>query len=317
MPTSFRRSRQRDRTSIDRKVHTLFARFIIIFLKTASVLPLRALHGIGSGIGWILAVFPDELREITRSNLRICFPGFDAGRLRELERDSLKETCKGFMELAVFWGRKRPDSGKFVRQVNGGEILDSAFKAGRGVIVLVPHLGSWEFLAHYLALNYPLTGLFRPLRMPSLHGFVLAGRQRAGARLVPTTPAGIRSLFRALQNRELVAILPDQDPGRDGSAFAPFFGVQASTMLLVSRLARRSGSEVVATYALRLPRGGGYDIFVRKVPEEIKSVDKAISAAVLNKAVEGCVREVPGQYLWSYKRFKTRPEGDNREIYHH
>ena len=116
------------------KVHTLLSRFIILFLKAGSVLPLRVLHGIGSGIGLILASFPNEPRWITRSNLNVCFPGIDADRFRELEQGSLKETCKGFMELAVFWGRRRPDSGKFVQQVNGGEILESAFKTGKGEI---------------------------------------------------------------------------------------------------------------------------------------------------------------------------------------
>ena len=298
-------------------MHTLLARFIVLFLKAGAVLPLSTLHWVGSCIGWCLALFPNEPREITRSNLQVCFPELDRARLRDLERDSLKETCRGFMELAVLWGRRKPDSGKFVRQVRGGGILQSAFRAGRGVILIVPHLGSWEFLSHYLALGYPMTALFRPLRMTSLHEFVLAGRQRAGARLVPTTPAGIRTLFRALKNGELVAILPDQDPGRDGAEFAPFFGVQASTMLLASRLAVRSGSEVLASYALRLPRGAGYDVIFKNVSEEIRSADRTIAAAALNKVVEGCVLEAPGQYLWSYKRFKTRPEGDSRNIYHH
>lgn len=86
--------------------------------------------------------------------------------------------------------------------------------------------------------------------------------------------------------------------------FVPFFGRLTNTMTLVSRLASLTGALVVVSYAVRLPRGAGFDVRFRVAPPEVSSDDLAVSAAALNRAVEECVRLHPEQYLWSYRRFR-------------
>jgi len=113
----------------------------------------------------------------------------------------------------------------------------------------------------------------------------------------------------ALKRGEKVGILPDQDPSEGMGVFVPFFGVEANTMTLLSKLARRSGALVVVAYAQRLPRGRGFDAYFFPVGDDVLSADVERSAAALNETVERCVRHCPQQYMWSYKRYRTPPPG--------
>jgi len=146
--------------------------------------------------------------------------------------------------------------------------------------------------------------------MAGMDSIIRNSRERAGAKLVPTDRGGVKSLYTALGIGELIGILPDQDPGHDAGVFAPFFGIQANTMTLLSRLAAKTESSVIFAYAERLSFGRGYKIRFIKGSEDINQKDTVISCTAINADVEKCVRALPDQYLWAYKRFRCRPEGE-------
>ena len=116
-------------------------------------------------------------------------------------------------------------------------------------------------------------------------------------------------LYQALKNNGLVGILPDQDPGENGGQFAPFFGVQTNTMTLLSRLAQKSGATVLCVWAERLSGSRGFVLHFSPVADDIYSDDMLTSVTALNQAVEAAICQIPAQYQWGYKRFRTRPVG--------
>jgi KDO2-lipid IV(A) lauroyltransferase len=193
-----------------------------------------------------------------------------------------------------------------VREVRGAELLHRA--PGRGLIVLSPHLGAWELAGLHLARQGPTAIFYKPQRY--LDDLILAARRRSGAQLAPITAKGIRVLVQALERGEYVGVLPDQEPRENkGACFAPFFGIPALTMLLVARLARRTGAPVIFMFAERLPEAAGFRMHCIPAPEGIDSDDDVVAATALNRGIEQCVRVCPEQYVWPYKRFRRRPEG--------
>jgi len=225
------------------------------------------------------------------------------------------ETGKSVTELGYVWSMSENNLNRLLQDDGAREVYDEAVKEGRGLIALPPHLGSWEFLSQYYAKLAPSTCLYRPLRMPKMHKFVLEGRERMGATMVPTTPSGIKALYRALAQNGNLGILPDQDPGDEAGVFAPFFGVPANTMTLVSRLARKNRTPVVVACAQRLPKGRGYNVHAIRVSDGIYSEDDLEAAGAMNQSLEQLVRQMPEQYLWSYKRFKRRPDVTSPSYY--
>ena len=216
------------------------------------------------------------------------------------------------MDVKLFTQQREKNILKLVKKVSGEELLKDAMASGSGVVLMLPHIGAWEMVGLYISHHYPMTSLYRPPRLEAMSNFIRAGREKMGATLVATDTHGVRILRKALSNGELVGILPDQDPGQGTGVFAPFFGVLANTATLLSRLASKTGAEVLVSYAERLPGGEGNHIHILPSPVCVKDEDPVTAANCINRVVEDCVRTLPAQYLWAYRRFKTRPEGEGR-----
>lgn len=280
-----------------------------LVLYGSALLPLSIAHAIGAITGQLLYLIPNRHRRISAINIGLCFPDRDQTQQTRLLRQSLIELGKSVFETGALWRWHSGKALKLVKQVSGEALLEEAFARGKGVILALPHLGAWEMIGLYCSAKYPMTSLYRPPKLESLDTLVRQARQRLGATLVPTDAGGVRALYRALRHNELIAILPDQDPGEAGSVFAPFFGQPAHTMTLVSRLTQKTGARVIFCYAERLRKGKGFHIHFSAAPPAIDADDTLAAVSALNQGIEECVRQCPAQYQWSYKRFKNRPEG--------
>ena len=271
----------------------------------------RLPFGFSQGLGWLLGTLlrylPNKQRRNALINLRLCHPDWEEAKVRRFRDRALREEAKTFVEIAYLLLRPVPRVLSLIRETQGLELLEKP--AGQGLIVLSPHLGAWEMAGLFLSTRGPTTTLYKP--QPLADELVRQARGRAGAHLVPTDQTGIRHLLQGLRRGEFLGILPDQEPKEDkGCVYAPFFGVPALTMLLVNRLARRTGAAVVFLFARRLPWGRGFALHCLPAPPGVDSADEVEAAAALNQGVEACVALCPEQYVWSYKRFRTRPGGE-------
>lgn len=275
-------------------------------------LPLPLMTLMGYCLGWLFWLIPNKKRRITYTNLRICLPEIHGLQRHNLARRSLIHEARTILEIPSILNLSKERLQSLVTEVVGLEHLQQGMAQGNGAILTVPHLGNWEVVGLYASLLYPITSLYRPQhRTPQFDAYVRAGRQRHGARLVPTDASGVRSLYKALDNNELIGILPDQNPGKGTGVFAPFFGKPANTMVLLSRLAHRNHARVLYCYAERLRWGRGFRMHLVPADEQIYSADKLESASALNRGLEQCIRQIPAQYWWSYKRFHIQPEGES------
>ena len=283
---------------------------VLVILHLGAWLPLPLLHAIGHLTGSLLGIIPNRLRSTTVRHIQACFPEMRRSAQRQLVRDSLIETAKTLTETGALWLRPAERSLQLIRKVDGREQVDAAQQKGRGVILATPHLGSWEAAGLYGAARFQMTCLYRPLRMGKLERLVRQARERPGAHYVTTSAAGIRALYRLLEQGGTTAMLPDQEPRAGNGLFVPFFGIPAWSGVLLARMARRTGATVVFAWCERLPRGHGYHLHFREAPKEIASPDLAVATRAMNAAVEQMVRECPQQYQWAYRRFKHRPDGE-------
>lgn len=282
-----------------------------LILRLIALFPLSIVHRMGSVLGVFFWVSRSQLRRVTEINLRRCMPELLPSERRQLARATLRETGKAMTEIGPLWCWDVERALALVRNVSGEDTLLAAMRAGRGVVLAAPHLGCWEIIGLYLARRCPMTILYRPPRFADIERLMVSARERGGATLAPTSPVGVRHIYQVLARHGCAGILPDQDPAEGGGVFAPFFGVPAYTMTLIPRLIRKTGAAVFIGYARRLPKGAGYDLHF--IPAELDGAnDDEAGAAALNRGIERAVREMPEQYQWGYRRFKTRPPGDGR-----
>ena len=292
-----------------------YVAILYFFVRLVGRLPLRALHGIGATVGWLIWVMHASPRRRAQVTLSLAITQIGA-ETRQLLRASLVESGKALLEVAKIWNGNPAAALGLVRDVRGAELFDAALREGRGLIVAAPHLGCWELLNFWLCSRTPIAIAYRPPRMPALEPLLLKARGALAPEQVPAEGAsGVRKLFKRLSSGGVLGILPDQQPKQGDGEFAPFFGTQALTMVLLSRLARRTGASVLFAFAERLPRGAGYRIHILPSPPGIADAELPTAVAALNRGVEQCVRLAPAQYQWSYKRYSKRPPGDPRKLY--
>jgi KDO2-lipid IV(A) lauroyltransferase len=264
-------------------------------------LPLRALHAVGTVLGWAVYGISPTYRRHLRANLAQA--GLDDPRTR---RETIAALGQMVAELPALWFRPQHEVGALVKGVAGDAEEAIALAAqGRPLLFLAPHMGSFEVTAQFASLRVPITVLYRPPKMAWLEPLMQEGRSRGRVRLAPADVSGVRELMGALKRGEAAGFLPDQVPGEGEGEWAEFFGRPAYTMTLAAKLAGREGLETFLAYARRLPRGGGYEIVARRLPPQLAGES---ATRRLNRAVEALVRECPGQYLWAYNRYKT-PRG--------
>jgi len=285
-------------------------------LRFVGRMPLRGLHGLGAALGWALWALHGTPRHRARVSLSLAITLNSDEKRQALLRPTLIETGKALLEVARIWNGDATRALSLVREVHGAELLDQALAARRGLIIAAPHLGCWELLNYWLCSRTPIAIAYRPPRQPALEALLIKARGTLAPEQVPAEGAGgVRKLFKRLSSGGVVGILPDQQPKQGEGEFAPFFGTPALTMVLVSRLAQRTGATVLFAFAERLPRGAGYCIRLLPAPDGIADADLAVAVAALNRGVENCVRLAPAQYQWSYKRYSARPPGDERRVY--
>lgn len=280
---------------------------MIFLLKLLARLPLPLLHGLGIALGWLVYWAPGRHSARMRSNLfdsGLCTPGRDC---RRLLRQTIGESGKAIVELLPVWLRPYDRVVKLVKGTTGWEHLDAARAAGKGIILIGPHIGCFEIINLYYASLHPFTAMYKPPRKPVLATLMLAGRQRGQATLVPTDLSGVRAQLAALKRHEAIGILPDQVATGGDGVWAPFFGRPAYTPTLVASLQRKTNAAAFFVAAERLSWGRGYHIHVYPV-DTLLPEDKSAAATLINRGVEDVVRHFPAQYLWSYNRHK-RPGG--------
>jgi Kdo2-lipid IVA lauroyltransferase/acyltransferase len=285
------------------------ARLVLAFGRLCAGLPFAWTRRLGRLTGGAVARVPNSLRAIADLNLSLCFPDLTDGDRRRLVRRVLTENGATVLEMLSIWRWPAERLRRLEREVEGMDLFERAMSRGRGTLLLAPHLGNWEFLNAFLMRHTQFFGLYRPPRIAELDDFMRRARQRTGCIMVPATPAGMRPLFKALRNNHTVLILPDQEPLKGHGVHAPFFGVPALTMTLVSKILGRTGCEALFVTAERC-REGGFRIRFEQPPEGLADPDEERAAATLNRGVETCVRRCPEQYLWTYKRFLTAPPGE-------
>ena len=292
-----------------------FAKTIINVLAFFSI---KTCHRAGRLIGLLSLITPNRNRFVTEKNIELCFPLMSAQQQQQLARNSLIEMGKTFTEAGPMWKWPKEKLFNLIKSVHGEELLQQALKSQHGVILALPHLGNWELLGIYCSTNYTTTSMYQKPKLKQLDAIIKYGRERLGANLVPADNTGVRAMLKALKNNGVVCILPDQEPNTGTGIFAPFFGLQAYSMTLISRLAKKTQASVILAYTKRLASGEGYEIIFTDLPEmseKVKAETLDDSVVYLNNELEKTIRDLPEQYQWSYKRFRNQPfSKDNQRV---
>lgn len=264
---------------------------------------------IGESIGKFLYLFPTQFKKVTEINLKLCFPEFSDQQRETLAKKNFAAVGAGVIEsfLALMLSDEKL---KKYYKIHNIEAAQAAFARGKGALILGPHFFSIEVIGRLLGLQFPFCGMYRPHKKPFIAFLHREFRKNNSTKYIARQD--MREVVRALKNNMGIGYAYDIDGGKERSVFAPFFGIQTASLVAVTRLVNMTGAAVLPISFYRRENEFGYDLYLSPPLDNFPGNSMEEDATRLNATLEASIRKKPEQYMWQYKRFKTRPEGEKR-----
>ena len=271
-------------------------------------LPLRALAALGEGLGALFYRLGRRRRNIALTNLRLCFPKLGEAQRVALAKAHFAVFGRSFLERGILWWSPQSRIRRLVR-IEGEEYLRAA--AGAPVILLTPHFVGLDMGWTRLTCDFDMVSVYAHQKNFYFNAALLKGRERFGKSRLLSRQAGIRPAIRAMQEGLPFYYLPDMDYGQRDTIFVPFFGYPTATITGVSRLARMCGAKVIPCVTRMLEGGAGYVVKLYPAWDNFPGPGVEADTVRMNAFIEERVIEMPEQYYWVHRRFKTRPAGES------
>ena len=245
-------------------------------------------------------------RERTLSRITAAFPDISKKEAARIARESLANIMQNAVEMIrasrfdrKWISRHVPDVDMYAAR------LKSLVDEGRGVVIMVPHMGNWYMAAWAMAAcGIPLSAIAARQRNPYIDAWMkrLYGTidvvERGSVRV-------LREVRERLANGRAFAILPDlRVPAKDVEV--PFLNDTANVSHGGAMLAVSAGCPIVVA-AMR--RSGGKHLFdhVATLRPDPAAKDRKEEARRLTREamalIDAAVKKTPGQWFWFNKRW--------------
>lgn len=288
--------------------HLLVYYLILLVSALANALPISWTTVLARWTGRLVYVFYGKRKKIALHNLDLVFGETipPAGK-EEIIRKSFENIAVSAAELFMVKRIKQTANDRFTMQ--GFETMRQAFQKGKGVVLAIAHVGSWELLSFLPYLREPEWAVIvKEIRNPYLNDEI--NRLRKVMTVTPILkqdPSAVKTILKQLKKNQGVAVLIDQWAGPEG-IWVDFFGKPTSTTSMPARLAIKTGCEIIPAYCLR-QSPGKYLIDLEPplaLDTSSENAEKEITLE-LNRRLEDRIRKNPDLWLWGHRRWKEKP----------
>jgi KDO2-lipid IV(A) lauroyltransferase len=280
-------------------------RLVLLFLWCLRWLPPSWVASLGRGLGSLL--FHWGRRRVTLINLKLCFPLMTDVERERIARGVFQNLARSTLELGRVWYSPVEDALSNVRLVDKQHI--DVWRGKVPVIVLAPHFVGLDMGGTRFSKEYPeVFSMYSEQKNKVFDRALRRARQRFNNATLVTRQQGLRPVLKALKNKQPFYYLPDMDFGAKDAVFVDFFGVKTATVTAMSRLAEITGAKIIPLVTRQTP--DGYEARFYPAWDNFPSGDALADARRLNAFLEERILEMPDQYFWVHKRFKTRPPGE-------
>tara|TARA_B100001093_G_C26755041_1_gene982978 strand:- start:111 stop:1001 length:891 start_codon:yes stop_codon:yes gene_type:complete len=278
--------------------------FIYLILKILSILPQRLQYFLGGLLGIIFFMTFKERREISRWNLKKCFPKKSETEINLILRQSFIRLGESLFEfLNAFWASDKKLQ-KLIINFEDLKKTSNDLSSSKGKLLLFMHTPNLDLVVRAASLFMPVSGMARPQSNKIVDNLFKASRKKFTERIF--NPKEILELLNYLKIGKACLYAPDQDYGYKNSIFVNFFGHKALTVKFPFIAKRRSNCDI---YLFSLEKKGfKYMAHLDKLLLDGVDIEKDLRE--INYAIEEFISKNPENYLWSHRRFKNRPEGE-------
>ena len=277
------------------------------------IVPLSVLQMLARFAAWVILRMPNaSIMRTVKINIALIAPKLCDLQKQALIKEIIYHQCLTSIESIKSWAMPPEWSIAQIRDVHNKDILLDGLASSNGMLAIVPHLGTWEMMNAWLNQFGSPTIMYKPVKGDMTNDFVLQGRARLNATLVPTDGSGVKAIFKTLKQGGFSIVLPDHVPDASGGVIVPFFGIETLTSTLASKLASKTKCALVGLSCIRRDDGRGFDIYCYKLDDPaLYDRNTETAAYALNLAMQQMIEDNYSHYMWGYRRFKHIPVIDN------
>ena len=277
------------------------------------IVPLSVLQMLARFVAWIILRMPSaSIMRTVKINMALIAPTLSHLQKQALTKEIIYHQCLTSIESIKTWAMPPDWSITQIRDVHNKDILLDGLASPNGMLAIVPHLGTWEMMNAWLNQFGSPTIMYKPVKGDITNNFILQGRARLNATLVPTDGSGVKAVFKTLKQGGFSIVLPDHVPDPSGGVIVPFFGIETLTSTLASKLASKTKCALVGLACIRRDDGHGFDIYCYKLDDPaLYDRNTETAAYALNLAMQRMIEDNYSHYMWGYRRFKHIPMIDN------
>ena len=180
-----------------------------------------------------------KLSKIIQLNLQIAFPEASQQEINQLKKQAIKNELTSYFEFVSIWGASNEKNIQRIHKIHNEHYFHEALAEKKGLVLIMPHLGTWEVMNAWLSKHTQMTILYKPVKNPDADRFVRDARSRNQANLVPTDESGVRQIFKALKQGGTTVILPDHTPDHGGEMIK-YFGIPLASSSLSAKLIQKT-----------------------------------------------------------------------------
>lgn len=247
-----------------------------------------------------------KISRIIHLNIQIALPHLSSNERSKIAKAAIRNEMISYFEFFHIWGANNAKNIASIEHVYQANLLHEALAEKKGVILIVPHFGTWEVMNAWVAQFTQMTIMYKPIKNQSADDFVREARSREQAHLVPTDDTGVRQIFKALKQGGTTVILPDHSPDIAGE-YVPYFGLPLASSLLSAKLIQKTKAKALFLTALRNDNGK-FDMLIEEIDPMIYQQNAHQGTETIHHALEQLIRKNPENYHWSYKRFSANPK---------
>ena len=273
--------------------------FALIIFKLLAVLPLKAVRGLGAGLGWAVYHCAPKTRQTVSEHLQ-------QAQLTVSVKAVVQASVQGLLETAWVWFNSQARVvAHCTLDPNSAVSATQALSGAQATLLITPHLGCFEALVQWAVTRRPITAMYRRPDKAWLARLVDSGRNATGLTMVQADESGVRSLLKQLKSGGTIGLLPDQAPRVGEGVWLPWFGRDAYTITLPAKLQARTQAAVFVFAAI--PNASGWQIVCEPIMmRRTADMDTDIThnTLAINHALEALIRHNPLHYAWTYRRYK-------------
>ena len=288
-------------------LNRFFSRCAIAMMKSTSSWKQSSRTRVANWLAAVAWYAIPKRRKVTLRNLELCFPQWSPEKREEVAKGTFRNLLRAALDHSVLINGTREEVQNYVKFEGKEQFIELTKE--HPVIVVTPHFVGLDQGGIGINTFYRGCSLYQPQSNPLWDKVFYDARKRfSDPVLIPKSNSAMKEVIRAIRSGLSFYYLPDMDHGKRNSIFVPFFGVPAATLPMVSKLAKLTKVKVIWGIAETTPEG--YTMHLSAPLENFPTDAPEAGTLRLTQALEQFILKHPDQYLWSHRRFKTRPDGE-------